>query len=45
MVRPARRGSKAAGSVMSTVMSVITLPFRVIGQLFGGRRRTTSRTR
>jgi hypothetical protein len=45
MVRPARRTSNAAGSVMSTVMSVVTLPFRVLGQLFGGRRRRTARTR
>ncbi len=45
MVRPARRTRGAAGSVMSTVKSVVTLPFRVLGQLFGGRRRHTARTR
>jgi hypothetical protein len=30
---------------MSTVVSVLTLPFRVLGQLFGGRKRRTARTR
>jgi len=39
MSQPARRGRGAAGSIISTVMSVLTLPFRVVGQLFGGRRR------
>lgn len=39
MTGPARRGRGAAGSIVGTIMSVITLPFRVLGQLFGGRGR------
>jgi hypothetical protein len=44
MARPARRGRNAAGSIAGTVKSVLTLPFRVLGHLFGGRRRRTTRT-
>jgi hypothetical protein len=40
MARPARRGRGALGAVLDTVMNVLTLPFRVLGKLFGGRRRT-----
>lgn len=35
MSQPIRRGRGAAGSIVGTVISVLTLPFRVLGQLFG----------
>ena len=38
MTEPVRRGRGAAGSIIGTIKSVLTLPFRVLGQLFGGRR-------
>ena len=40
MPRPVRRGRSAIGAVLDTVVNVITLPFRVLGRLFGGRTRT-----
>jgi hypothetical protein len=40
MARPARRGRSALGAVIDTAVNVVTLPFRVLGRLFGGRRRT-----
>lgn len=40
MTRPARRGRSAVGAVLDTAVNVITLPFRVLGRLFGGHRRT-----
>jgi hypothetical protein len=43
MARPVRRGRNATGSILSTVKSVLTLPFRVIGQLFGRRRHARTR--
>lgn len=43
MSRPVQRGRGAAGSIVGTVMSVLTLPFRVLGQLFGGRGRRPRR--
>lgn len=36
MPRPARRGKSAVSAVLDTVINVITLPFRVLGRLFGG---------
>lgn len=41
MTEPARRGSGAVATIMGTITNVLTLPFRLIGQLFGrrGRRR------
>lgn len=39
MTRPAQRGKGAGNSILGTIMSVLTLPFRVLGQLFGGGRR------
>lgn len=39
MASPTRRGKSAVGAVLDTVVNVITLPFRVLGRLFGGRRR------
>jgi hypothetical protein len=41
MPRPARRGRGALGAILGTVVDVLTLPFRVIGKLFGGRSRRT----
>lgn len=38
MSEPARRGKGALNAVIGTVVSVITLPFRVLGRLFGRRR-------
>jgi hypothetical protein len=38
MTEPVRRSRGAAGSIIGTIKSVLTLPFRVLGQLFGGRR-------
>ncbi|WP_260191712.1 LPFR motif small protein [Actinophytocola gossypii] len=38
MTRPARRGKSALSAVIGTVVNVVTLPFRVIGRLFGRRR-------
>jgi hypothetical protein len=40
MARPVRRGRSALGAALDTVVNVITLPFRVLGRLFGGRSRT-----
>ncbi|MGH3823026.1 MAG: LPFR motif small protein [Pseudonocardiaceae bacterium] len=39
MSRPVRRGRGAIGIIISTVVSVVTLPFRVLAQLFGRSRR------
>lgn len=39
MSQPGRRGRGAVGAIISTVISVVTLPFRVLGQLFGRSRR------
>ncbi|WP_018657785.1 LPFR motif small protein [Actinomadura flavalba] len=33
------RISAAVNSIVSTIVNVITLPFRVLGKLLGGRRR------
>ncbi|WP_269844664.1 LPFR motif small protein [Actinophytocola xanthii] len=41
MARPARRGKSALGAIADTAANVVTLPFRVIGRLFGGSRRKT----
>lgn len=38
MSEPARRGSGAIATIMSTITNILTLPFRLIGQLFGRRR-------
>lgn len=43
MARPARRGKSALSDVLSTAANVVTLPFRVLGRLFGGRGRRTQR--
>lgn len=40
MARPARRGKSAVGAILSTIVNVLTLPFRVLGKLFGRRRGT-----
>lgn len=37
MPEPARRAGGAVNSIVGTIISVITLPFRVIAQLFGRR--------
>lgn len=37
MAQPARRGKGALGEVVGTVVSVLTLPFRALGRLFGRR--------
>ncbi|MGQ0718830.1 MAG: LPFR motif small protein [Pseudonocardiales bacterium] len=39
MPGPARRGGGALSAIGSTIVNVITLPFRVLGRLFGGNRR------
>lgn len=41
MARPARRGRSALDAVLGTATNVVTLPFRVLGRLFGGRSRRT----
>lgn len=38
MPGPVRRGESALSAVLGTIVSVITLPFRVLGRLFGGAR-------
>jgi hypothetical protein len=43
MSGPVGRGRGALSAIMATVMSVITLPFRVLGRLFGGGRRRPMR--
>ncbi len=35
MPGPARRAGGAVDTIVGTIISVITLPFRLIGQLFG----------
>jgi hypothetical protein len=39
MSQPVGRGKGAIGAIISTVVSVVTLPFRVLAQLFGRPRR------
>ncbi len=39
MSQPVRRGKGAIGAIVSTLISVVTLPFRVLAQLFGRSRR------
>jgi len=39
MSEPGRRGKGAVRSILDTIVNVITLPFRLLGQLFGRRRR------
>lgn len=39
MSQPAKRGKGAVQTVLDTIVNVITLPFRLLGQLFGRRRR------
>ncbi len=39
MSQPVRRGKGAIGAIVSTVVSIVTLPFRVLAQLFGRSRR------
>jgi hypothetical protein len=43
MSQPVRRGRGAIGAIISTVISVVTLPFRVLGHLFGRRSRRRRR--
>jgi len=43
MPRPARRGQSALSAVLGTIVNVLTLPFRVIGRLFGGHGRRPTR--
>lgn len=38
MPAPVRRGQSALGAILGTIISVITLPFRLIGRLFGAKR-------
>ncbi|MGH8880952.1 MAG: LPFR motif small protein [Stackebrandtia sp.] len=35
MPGPVRRGQGALSAILGTIISVITLPFRLIGKLFG----------
>lgn len=35
MARPVSRGKGALNTIIGTVVDVVTLPFRVIGRLFG----------
>lgn len=38
MSRATRRGGGAIATIMNTVVDVLTLPFRLVSQLFGRRR-------